>query len=82
MSDRIEVDLTGLRCPMPIVELHRLLKKLEAGQQISVFADDPAFCLDVETWCRKTGHQLISLKQDEHKLVALIEKVDPDKKTV
>jgi TusA-related sulfurtransferase len=82
MSDQIEIDLTGLRCPMPIVELHRLLKKLSAGQQISVVADDPAFCLDVETWCRRTGHQLISLKQDDHRLVALIEKADPNKKPV
>jgi tRNA 2-thiouridine synthesizing protein A len=82
MSSPIEIDLSGFRCPIPIVELHRLLKKLDVGQQVSVVADDPAFCLDVETWCRKTGHQLISLKQDDHRLVALIEKAESDKKPV
>jgi tRNA 2-thiouridine synthesizing protein A len=74
MSKHIEIDLTGLKCPMPIVELHRLLKNLNIGQQVTVVADDPAFCLDVEAWCSKTGHHLIALNQDDERLVATIEK--------
>jgi TusA-related sulfurtransferase len=72
----MEIDLTGLKCPMPIVELHRLLKKLNAGEQVTVLADDPAFCFDVEAWCCKTGHRLISVENDNQRLVAKIEKVE------
>lgn len=67
---------------MPIVELHRLLKKLNAGEQVTVLADDPAFCFDVEAWCGKTGHRLIALEHDNQRLVAKIEKVEPAKKNV
>jgi tRNA 2-thiouridine synthesizing protein A len=81
MSEPIEIDLTGLKCPMPIVELHRLLKKLDPGGLITVVADDPAFCLDVEAWCRKTGHHLISIEHDHQRLVAKIEKVEPAEKS-
>jgi TusA-related sulfurtransferase len=77
MDKQIEIDLTGLKCPMPIVELYRLLKKLDAGQQVMVVADDPAFCLDVEAWCSKTGHRLISIEHVEQRLVAKIEKAEP-----
>jgi TusA-related sulfurtransferase len=75
MREQAEIDLTGLKCPMPIVELHRLLKQLNPGEQITVVADDPAFCLDVEAWCHKTGHHLVSVGQDNHRLMAKIEKV-------
>jgi TusA-related sulfurtransferase len=76
MSGFVEIDLTGLKCPMPIVELHRLLKKLDAGQQVTVVADDPAFCLDVEAWCNKTGHHLVSIEREDQRLVARIQKVE------
>jgi TusA-related sulfurtransferase len=76
MSEFVEIDLTGLKCPMPIVELHRLLKKMNAGQQVAVVSDDPAFCLDVEAWCSKTGHRLVSIVQDNQRLVARIEKFE------
>ncbi|VAX39378.1 hypothetical protein MNBD_PLANCTO02-81 [hydrothermal vent metagenome] len=75
MSEKIkEIDLTGLKCPMPIVQLAKLMKQLDAGDEFTAFADDPAFCLDVEAWCNKTGHELLELQNDEKRLIAVIKK--------
>ncbi len=69
-----EIDLTGLKCPMPIVQLAKLMKQLDEGDEFTAFADDPAFCLDVEAWCNKTGHELVEFQNSEQKLVAVIKK--------
>ncbi len=69
-----EIDLTGLKCPMPIVHLTRLMKELGVGDEVSAIADDPAFCLDVESWCRKTGHELMRLDSSSERLVAVLQK--------
>ncbi len=74
MSATQEIDLTGLKCPMPIVRLSKLMKQLDAGQEIAAVANDPAFCLDVEAWCNKTGHELIQINQTDERLTAVIRK--------
>lgn len=68
------VDLSGLRCPLPIVELNKLINKIGAGEELIVTATDPAFCLDVEAWCRLTGHALLALDQRNGNLIATIRK--------
>lgn len=69
------VDLTGLKCPMPIVRLTKQMKTLVSGEQLTAIADDPAFCLDVEAWCQSTGYKLIQLENDSDRLVAVIQKM-------
>jgi len=69
-----ELDLTGLKCPMPIVHLNRHMKLLEVGDEFVALADDPAFCLDVESWCNKTGHELVRQESTENRLMAVIRK--------
>ncbi len=74
MTTEREIDLTGLKCPMPIVQLTKLMKELDAGEAFTATADDPAFCLDVEAWCTKTGHELMRLEDSDKRLVAVIRK--------
>lgn len=73
-TDR-KLDLTGLKCPMPIVRLAKFMKELGEGEEFTATADDPAFCLDVESWCNKTGHELVQLENSSDQLVAVIRKV-------
>ena len=74
MAEMREIDLTGLKCPMPIVELNKIIKQLAGGAEFTALADDPAFCLDVEAWCRKTGHELVQVENTGDRLVAVIRK--------
>jgi tRNA 2-thiouridine synthesizing protein A len=69
-----EINLVGLKCPLPIVELNRLIKKLSSGEAFRAIADDPAFLLDVEAWCKRTGHTLIEVCQRDSQISAVIRK--------
>lgn len=64
----------GLKCPRPLLEVHRVMKTLTAGEELEVVADDPAFRLDVQAWCRRTGHELVDLQAADERLVAMIRK--------
>lgn len=64
----------GLKCPKPLIEIHRNMKAMKYGQILEVTADDPAFRLDIEAWCRRTGHTLLSLEVDDIELTATIRK--------
>ncbi len=68
--DRI-LDATGLKCPKPLFEVSRALKELEPGAVLQVTADDPAFKLDIEAWCRRTGNDLLDLQRDQSTFTAL-----------
>ncbi len=74
-----EVDLTGLNCPMPIVRLNKLIKELDEGEIFTAVADDPAFCLDIEAWCKMTGHELMHFDNSIKRLVAVIKKKSESK---
>ena len=70
------LDTQGMKCPKPLFEVHRLVKSIAGGDTIQVVSDDPAFPLDIEAWCRRTGHGLRALTRDGARSVALIRKAE------
>jgi TusA-related sulfurtransferase len=74
MSAKI-LDAMGMKCPQPLFEVHRFIKTLAAGDVLEVRADDPAFRLDIEAWCKRTGHVLLELDRRDALIVATIKKV-------
>ena len=74
MSDNTIIDLRGLKCPGPIVQLNEKIATIEAGSEIVAMADDKAFELDVQAWCRRTGHALVSFEVLDDTLTACIRK--------
>lgn len=55
----ISLDLRGLRCPLPLMELGLAMERLQPGQRCAALADDPGLADDLEDWCRATGHRLL-----------------------
>lgn len=55
------VDAVGLRCPMPVLELARLVAAagLPDGSEVEVVSDDPAAAADVPAWARMRGHAYV-----------------------
>ena len=68
------LDVRGRSCPIPIVELMRVIKTLPEGDEVEVKADDKAFPADVEAWCKKTGNALVRLTMENSEHVALVRK--------
>lgn len=74
-SPSICIDATGLFCPMPIVKLKKAIDKLNPGERVLIWADDPSFGDDVVSWCQETHNKLISLShKDSNYFEAVIEK--------
>jgi TusA-related sulfurtransferase len=56
------IDARGKSCPLPIVLTAKALRAAPAGQTVTITADDRAFPEDIQAWCRKTSHELVSLE--------------------
>ncbi|MDW8066595.1 MAG: sulfurtransferase TusA family protein [Aquificaceae bacterium] len=68
------LDLTGLMCPLPVVITSEKMRKLKYGQTLTVISTDPGFERDIYNWCSQTGNELLSLKREDGKVVAVIRK--------
>ena len=58
-SASIILDLTGLKCPLPVLKARRQIGQMAAGAVLEVKADDPASPLDFDHFCHIGGHQLL-----------------------
>ena len=55
----MEMDLTGLKCPQPILKVAVKAKEIPEGEMVEIIADCPSFPKDIEAWCQKTGRTLL-----------------------
>ena len=53
-------DLSGLRCPMPILRTKKALAQMSAGEVLKVTTTDPAAVDDLAVFCKQTGHVLLA----------------------
>jgi len=56
-----ELDCRGARCPEPILRISRLARQVEPGSIIEVQADDEAFELDLQSWCRSASATIVEM---------------------
>jgi len=56
------VDARGKSCPLPIVLVAQAARTAASGEKLAIQADDRAFPEDLLAWCKKTGHELLSLE--------------------
>lgn len=68
------LDCRGLMCPMPIVKLAKKIKEVEPGTIIELVADDVGSKEDVPAWCKRTGNELIDMKEENGVYKYLIKK--------
>lgn len=60
-----ELDLRGLKCPMPILQTKKALAKMQSGEIIKVLATDAGAPADFVAFCKHTGHQLLESSESE-----------------
>lgn len=73
----IRVDACGLQCPGPILKLKKSFDEANVGDRIEVLATDPGFARDVQSWCKSTGNNLISVSTEKGTVMAIAEKTAP-----
>jgi tRNA 2-thiouridine synthesizing protein A len=57
------INLTGMKCPMPVAKLAQAVRGLEIGQAVEAFASDPGVMMDIPAWCRTTGNTLLLIEK-------------------
>ncbi|MET8079432.1 aminotransferase class V-fold PLP-dependent enzyme [Streptomyces sp. NPDC005303] len=50
-DDALVVDALGKRCPIPVIELAKVIKDVPVGGTVRVLSDDEAARLDIPAWC-------------------------------
>ncbi|MFZ2170132.1 MAG: sulfurtransferase TusA family protein [Methylococcaceae bacterium] len=55
----LEVDASGLLCPLPLLRLKKALMEISSGDVVKVIATDPAAHLDFGVYIDQAGHQII-----------------------
>jgi TusA-related sulfurtransferase len=64
MSDKVDLNCVGMKCPRPIIEIAKAARKSEPGSILNVQADDLAFESDVNAWVENAGATILSLDKN------------------
>lgn len=70
----IKLDLTGLKCPLPVLRTRKALKALSAGNRLEVRCTDPLSVIDIPNLIRETGGKVEIVARAEDHIVFVIEK--------
>ncbi|MGO4527731.1 FAD-dependent oxidoreductase [Paenibacillus sp. 2TAF8] len=68
-SDELRIDnelnVCGLSCPGPLIEVKQKMDQLADGQTLRVRASDPGFYEDVKAWATMSGSDVLKLERDK-----------------
>ena len=76
MSGKVdkELDARGLRCPEPVMLLHKAVGEMADGATLRVFATDPTTERDIPQFCRFLGHDLIARERQGEEYIYVLRK--------
>ena len=58
----VELDLSGLTCPMPLLKAKQALNRMASGQVVKVLATDPGSERDFHLFARQSGNELLGFE--------------------
>jgi cysteine desulfurase len=58
-GDTLVVDALGRRCPIPVIELAKVIGEVPVGGTVRVLSDDEAARLDIPAWCEMRGQEYV-----------------------
>lgn len=58
-SGSLVVDSLGKRCPIPVIELAKVIGDVPVGGTVTVLSDDEAARLDIPAWCEMRGQEYV-----------------------
>lgn len=70
----LEIDTSGLSCPMPVLKAHKMLSAMKKDEVLKLIATDSDSCTDVPVFVKSTNNTLVSQEQVGDKFVFLIKK--------
>lgn len=71
-----KLDLSGLKCPLPVLKTAKALKALSPGEVLEVHCTDPLAVIDIPNLVRQTGDMIEIIEREEQRIVFVIEKAN------
>jgi len=70
----LEVDASGLNCPLPLLRLKKGLMEVSVGDVVKIIATDPAAHLDIGVYTEQVGHEIIEFLNENGKQIFYVKK--------
>lgn len=70
----LEVDASGLHCPLPLLRLKKAIMEINSGSVVKVIATDPAAHLDFGVYIDQAGHVLVHNSKEPERQIFYIKK--------
>jgi len=68
------LDCLGLFCPEPVYRTRLELDKMQIGETLEIWADDPAAEKDIQSLAKRLDHEILEMKKEGNKVYFLIRK--------
>ncbi|MET8905965.1 aminotransferase class V-fold PLP-dependent enzyme [Streptomyces sp. NPDC004538] len=69
------VDAVGRRCPIPVIELAKVIGDVPVGGTVRVLSDDEAARLDIPAWCEMRGQEYVGEERAERGTAYLVRRI-------
>ena len=66
------LDVSGVCCPVPLIQLAKSVKNLKAGQTLEITGNDPIFESSVRDFCQANGHAVLDVKTGDNRRVSVL----------
>ncbi|MFJ5528562.1 cysteine desulfurase/sulfurtransferase TusA family protein [Streptomyces sp. NPDC093261] len=74
-EEALVVDALGKRCPIPVIELAKVIGDVPVGGTVRVLADDEAARLDIPAWCEMREQQFVGEEPAERGSAYLVRRL-------
>lgn len=73
-ANLVELDATGLLCPMPLLKAKRALNAMASGEKLRVTATDQGSVRDFQVFAEQSGHTLLASDEADGIYVHILQK--------
>jgi tRNA 2-thiouridine synthesizing protein A len=70
----LELDLRGLKCPMPMVKVSQNIGQVPVGGIMRAVGTDPACEQDIPAWARLTGNEVLKIDHEGDEIVLYVKR--------
>lgn len=71
-TEGLLVDSLGKRCPIPVIELAKVIGDVPVGGLVTVLSDDEAARLDIPAWCEMRAQEYVGERPAERGVAYLV----------
>ncbi len=69
---KVLINARNLLCPMPVIRVQDGIAGLKPGTLVEAVCTDPGALVDIPSWCRINGHEVLETRSEDHEHFVLL----------